>query len=116
MAKWTTDRRLYLSEDGRVVDEAEPGRKTLLAPQGASLTEEFCRRYGLGPYAPVNERPHPNPLPEGEGDEGAAAKVEATVPTSGDGPDVKSETEEAGTNTHRHYYRVDGTCRCGASR
>ena len=56
MAKWTTPDRLYLSEDGDVVDEAAPGRKTLLAPAGSQVSDEVCRRHGLGPYA---EQPGP---------------------------------------------------------
>ena len=53
MAKWTTPDRLYLSEDGEVVDEAAPGRKTLLAPAGSQVSDEVCRRHRLGPYAPA---------------------------------------------------------------
>lgn len=55
MPRWTADQRLYLSEDGRVVDEAAPGRKTLLAALGATVPDETCRRYGLGPYAETEE-------------------------------------------------------------
>lgn len=51
MPKWTTPERIYLSEDGQVVDEAAPGRKTLLAPAGKEITDAVCRRYVLGPYA-----------------------------------------------------------------
>ena len=104
MAKWVTDKRLYLSEDGQVVDEAAPGRKTLLAPAGSQVTDEVCRRHGLGPYAEV---PHPSTdsgqapssLPEGDGEN--KATEEATDP-------------EAAGSCCSHAFRVhrkgDGLC------
>jgi len=55
MASWKADRRLYL-QDGQVVGEAAPGRKTLLA---ALVSEETCRRYGLGPFAEPAEESDP---------------------------------------------------------
>lgn len=58
MASWKADRRLYL-QDGQVVGEAAPGRKTLLAAQGAPVSEETCRRYGLGPFAEPAEESDP---------------------------------------------------------
>ena len=67
MAKWTTDKRLYLSEGGQVVDEAAPGRKTLLAPAGTQVTEEVCRRHGLGPYAEQTEATKEEAEPEAAG-------------------------------------------------
>ena len=70
MARWVTDKRLYLSEDGvTVVDEAAPGRKTLLAPAGSQITDAVCKRYGLGPYA---EQPDPPEADEEETDPEAA--------------------------------------------
>ena len=92
MAKWVTDKRLYLSEDGQVVDEAAPGRKTLLAPAGSQVTDVVCRRHGLGPYA---EGPHPSPLPEGEGDEG------------GGGPETIGSCCSHAFRVHR---KEDGLC------
>ena len=82
MASWKADRRLYLSEDGLIVDEAAPGRKTLLAAQGAEVPEDVCRRYGLGHFA----------------------EPEPTI--SEDPPEEEP--------SHRHYWREDETCRCGA--
>ena len=66
MAKWIADKRLYLSEDGQVVDEAAPGRKTLLAPAGSQVSDEVCRRHGLGPYAEQAEAAEDGGKPEPE--------------------------------------------------
>lgn len=95
MPKWIADERLYLSEDGRVVTEAAPGRKTLLAPKGAAVPEDVCKQYGLGPYAPKPQEP-----PAGQDGEGS--------PEGGEG-----QPAETG-DTHRHAWRKDGACRCGA--
>lgn len=67
MAKWVTDKRLYLSEDGQVVDEAAPGGKTLLAPAGSQVTDAVCKRYGLGPYAVQPEATEEETDPEAVG-------------------------------------------------
>ena len=93
---WTADRRLYLSEDGRVVDEAAPGRKTLLAAFGAEVPEQTCRRYGLGAYA--------------EAAEAMIAEPEPTEPE----PSTAETQEPSETQPHRHRYRKGGTCKCGA--
>ena len=93
---WKADRRLYLSEDGRVVDEGAPGRKTLLAAQGSEVPGVTCRRYGLGPFALMEAEADPTEL-ETTGDTG-----ETPAP---------SETEP-----HRHRWKKDNTCRCGVSR
>jgi hypothetical protein len=54
---WQSDRRIYTTHDrSRIVEESEPGGKRLLAGAGGKVSDEDCRRYGLGPYegmAPV---------------------------------------------------------------
>jgi len=91
MAQWVADRRLYLSEDGRVVSEAEPGRKTLLAAAGRVVPDDVCRRYNLGPYA----------AEVGSASTDVQLNVPTNVPTT--------ETPKP----HRHSWRKDKTCKCG---
>jgi hypothetical protein len=91
MPKWVADRRLYLSEDGRVVSEAEPGRKWLLAPAGRVVPDDVCRRYNLGPYA------QPETVT-------ASTVAELTMV-------VQPEAEIP--KPHRHRWRKNGRCQCG---
>ena len=94
MANWKADRRLYLSQEGLVVDEAAPGRKTLLAAQGSEVPAEVCRNYGIGPFAAPEAELAPSLEPDGEPEPGPEAE----------GP----------PEAHCHYWRKDGTCSCGA--
>ena len=57
MPNWVSDQRLYLSQAGEVVDEAAPGRKTLLCGVGTTVTEADCKKYGIGPFAPEAQQP-----------------------------------------------------------
>lgn len=95
MAFWQADRRVYRSEDGRIVDEAFPGRKTLLYAAGRNVTEEDCRKYGLGPHA-VAESSFDEEMNAGQG-------IGMESPLIDPGSEAK----------HLHYWRKDGTCRCG---
>jgi hypothetical protein len=50
MAKYVTDRRLWLTADReRVVEEGDPEAATLLASKGKELDEATVKRYGLAP-------------------------------------------------------------------
>ena len=95
MAKWVTDKRLYLSEDGlTVVDEAALGRKTLLAPAGSQVTDAVCRRYGLGPYA-------------------EQTAISGDNSGSGQGDDEATDPETAGSccsHVFRVHRKEDGLC------
>jgi hypothetical protein len=44
---WTADRRLYLDQDGKVVEADDPNRASLLVAQGGSIPLADAERYGL---------------------------------------------------------------------
>jgi hypothetical protein len=44
---WTSDRRLYLDKDGKVVEADDPARQSLLIAAGGSMPLEAAQRYGL---------------------------------------------------------------------
>lgn len=123
MPNWIADRRIYVSEDGRIVDEAEPGRKTLVCAEGAEVTEETCRRYEIGPFAEEESRAgvplHPGEPPAGE-QEGEGLSAEALPGDENAGQesdDAQPEPETAPAQEHPgqpHAWRKDGTCRCGS--
>ncbi len=121
MSNWIATARLYLSEAGLVVDEGEPGRKTLLCAVGTEVTEATCRRYGLGPFAgEVLTAESPDA-------DGEAPAVEPKAPSLNSGsdtengedgviPDYASAAEgETPVAEHRHRYRkTDNRCKiCG---
>lgn len=59
MAKnlWTSNRRLYLTKDGRVVEADDPARATLLVPIGGTILLADAERYGLiTPPEPVKAK------------------------------------------------------------
>ena len=48
MAKeFTSDRRLYLSKEGKVVEHDDPNKSELLVAEGGSLSHEDALKYGL---------------------------------------------------------------------
>jgi pyruvate/2-oxoglutarate dehydrogenase complex dihydrolipoamide acyltransferase (E2) component len=47
MAHYISDKRLYLDKDGKVVDENDPNRTTLLVPAGGRLPTERAEELGL---------------------------------------------------------------------
>lgn len=52
MAKYVTDRRLWLSADkSKVVEDGDPEAAFLLASAGKELDEATVKRYGLKPPA-----------------------------------------------------------------
>lgn len=52
MAKYVTDKRLWLTADReRVVEDGDPAAAFLLASPGKELDEATVKRYGLGPPA-----------------------------------------------------------------
>lgn len=44
---WTSDRRLYLDDEGKVVGADDPGRTTLLVGEGGKLPADRARELGL---------------------------------------------------------------------
>lgn len=44
---WTSERRLYLDQDGNVVEADDPKRASLLVGQGGQLPLADAERYGL---------------------------------------------------------------------
>lgn len=57
---WTSDRRLYLDKDGKVVEADDPTRQSLLVAQGGTIPLADAQRYGLttpiAPAAPGDEQ------------------------------------------------------------
>lgn len=47
MPAYFADRRLYLDKDGKVVEEGDPTKVSLLAPVGGMIPEEQARALGL---------------------------------------------------------------------
>lgn len=47
MPAYVSDRRLYLTKDGAVVEANDPAKLTLLVSEGGTLTEAQARQYGL---------------------------------------------------------------------
>lgn len=47
MAVWISDRRLFLDRDGRVVEEGNPAKATLLVRAGGSLPHDRAEQLGL---------------------------------------------------------------------
>ena len=88
MPNWVSDKRLYLSQAGEVVDEAAPGRKTLLCGVGTTVTEADCKKYGIGPFAPETQQPETQ----------------------------QPDAQQPETKGHRHRYRKDSSCACGEAR
>ena len=50
---FTSDKRLYLDKDGKVVGEDSPDRVSLLVAAGASIPMEKAEQYGLTQEAVV---------------------------------------------------------------
>ena len=44
---WTSDRRLYLDKDGKVVEADDPTRQSLLVAAGGTIPLADAERYGL---------------------------------------------------------------------
>lgn len=44
---WTSDRRLYLDKDGKVVEADDPTRVSLLVAAGGNMPMADAERYGL---------------------------------------------------------------------
>jgi len=117
MAGWVADRRLYLDENDQLVDELEPGRKTLLAAKGRIVPDAMCRRYGLGIYAP--DLPVEGPASDASTGADPAGEDPGTDGESADpgaGLDPESGDDAQPDSPHRHRYRADSTCKCGATR
>lgn len=47
MAVYVADRRLYLDKDGKVVEEGDPNKVSLLVGAGGMIPEEQARALGL---------------------------------------------------------------------
>lgn len=47
MAAYVADRRLYLDKDGKVVEDDDPAKVSLLVGAGGTLPEEQARALGL---------------------------------------------------------------------
>jgi len=61
MAVWIANRRLFLANDGTVVEATDPRKATLLVPEGGALPMEQAKALGLvAEPAPV-AAPEPTP-------------------------------------------------------
>lgn len=65
---WTSNRRLYLDKDGKVVEATDPTRATLLVVAGGSIPLADAQRYGL--------LSAPQGTPEGDDEKAAAPAAE----------------------------------------
>ena len=54
---WTSDRRLYLTADGRAVGEGDTDALSLLVPEGGRIPLADALRYGLVAPAPDPDEP-----------------------------------------------------------
>lgn len=52
---YVSDRRLYLTADGRVVDEGDEAARTLLVGEGCELDDATAAQYGLSGKAPATK-------------------------------------------------------------
>lgn len=50
---WTSNRRLYLDKDGKVVEADDPTRQSLLVAAGGSIPLADAERYGLVTVTPA---------------------------------------------------------------
>jgi hypothetical protein len=58
---YTSDRRLYLNADSKVVEADDPSRVSLLVPEGGTIPMADAEKYGLTtPVAPVKAAPPAN--------------------------------------------------------
>lgn len=79
---WTSDRRLYLDKDGKVVEADDPTRQSLLVAQGGTIPLADAEKYGLVTVTPaVIETVTPEaPEAEGKGKAAPENKVKAKAP------------------------------------
>jgi hypothetical protein len=73
MAAYIADRRLYLNKDGKVVEDGDPSKVSLLVGAGGSLSEARARELGLIKEEPVEEKAKAEP---------ARNKVRASAPAN----------------------------------
>ncbi len=57
---YTSEKRLYLTAEGKVVEEGDPNAATLLVGIGGQLSDEDAERYGLTGKA-TDEKAKPAP-------------------------------------------------------
>lgn len=57
VAVWTSDRRIYLTRDGQVVEHSDPRKATLLVPAGGSLPLARAVALGLSPEPEPKAKP-----------------------------------------------------------
>ena len=81
---WTSDRRLYLDRNGKVVQSDDPARATLLVPVGGTLPLERARSLGLVDA----EGAAPAPAQDADGNPAKQAPAnKAVVPVAAPVPD-----------------------------
>lgn len=61
MAAYVADRRLYLDKDGKVVEDDDPNKVSLLVGMGGTLPEEQARALGLLDEKKSEEKAKPEP-------------------------------------------------------
>lgn len=67
---YTSEKRLYLTADGKVVEEGDPNAATLLVGEGGQLSDEDAEHYGLVKGKAVNNA---NEAPAEDATEGEKA-------------------------------------------
>lgn len=76
---YKSDKRLYLTADGRVVEEGDPDAASLLVNEGGELDDATAERYGL--TKPAKAAPAPADA-EGEKGKAAPANKARTAPAN----------------------------------
>lgn len=86
---WTSDRRLYLTREGKVSETPDSGGK-LLVPVGGELSDEEARQYGLIPDPSAKKER------KGAEDKGSKDLSDKSKPSSRSRKAAPEPTEEAG--------------------
>lgn len=61
---WTSNRRLYLDKDGKVVEAGDPTKQSLLVAAGGTIPLADAERYGLITVTPAVVAPVAPAAPE----------------------------------------------------
>ncbi len=79
---YIADRRLYVTEDDRVVEAGDPDARWLLCAAGSELSDAVAAKYGLIPSATIEAAAEPEveaPPAEASGWEPEPATIEAAA-------------------------------------
>jgi hypothetical protein len=75
---YTSDKRLYLTSDGQVVEEGDERAATLLVGEGGQLSDEQAAQYGLGSAPAATPKSDVSAAESEDGSRGAKAAAKNT--------------------------------------